>query len=101
MVFTAEPAVAGALAQQFEGMWTDTARFCDYRPGTPAQRSPAVQAQPKGQPEPSGGGDTVYITRTGKKYHRGGCSSLSRSKIPISRSEAEARGYTPCSRCSP
>lgn len=44
---------------------------------------------------------TVYITRTGKKYHRAGCSYLRRSKIPISLIEALARGYTPCSRCKP
>jgi len=44
---------------------------------------------------------TVYITRTGSKYHRAGCSYLRRSKIPISLKEACARGYTPCSRCRP
>lgn len=43
----------------------------------------------------------VYITRTGKKYHTGGCSYLRKSKIPISLKDACARGYTPCSRCSP
>ena len=44
---------------------------------------------------------TVYITRTGRKYHRGSCSYLRKSKIPISLKEACARGYTPCSRCKP
>jgi methylphosphotriester-DNA--protein-cysteine methyltransferase len=44
---------------------------------------------------------TVYITRTGKKYHRAGCTYLRRRKIPISLKEALARGYTPCSRCKP
>jgi len=44
---------------------------------------------------------TVYITRTGRKYHRGWCSYLRRSKIPITLQEACARGYTPCSRCRP
>jgi hypothetical protein len=43
----------------------------------------------------------VYITKTGKKYHRDSCSYLSRSKIPISLKDACARRYTPCSRCSP
>ena len=43
---------------------------------------------------------TVYITRTGKKYHRSGCRYLSRSKIPISLSEAKQR-YGPCSVCRP
>ena len=40
------------------------------------------------EPEPSEDGE-VYVTRTGKKYHREGCSSLRRSKIPISLAEAK------------
>ena len=43
---------------------------------------------------------TVYITRTGKKYHRGSCSYLRYSKIPILLAEAK-RGYSPCSVCNP
>ena len=42
----------------------------------------------------------VYITRTGKKYHRVWCSSLSKSKIAISLAQAKQR-YGPCSRCDP
>lgn len=44
---------------------------------------------------------TVYITKTGHKYHRAGCQYLARSQIPISLGEAESEGYTPCSRCDP
>ena len=44
---------------------------------------------------------TVYITRTGTKYHRAGCRSLARSSIPISLKGAKARGYTPCAICRP
>lgn len=43
---------------------------------------------------------TVYVTRTGKKYHRGDCRWLSRSKIPMKLSEARLR-YAPCSTCNP
>ena len=43
---------------------------------------------------------TVYITRTGKKYHRGSCSYLRSSKISISLTDAK-RGYSPCSVCNP
>ena len=43
---------------------------------------------------------TVYITRTGKKYHRGSCSHLRYSKIPISLTDAK-RQYSPCSVCKP
>ena len=42
----------------------------------------------------------VYVTRTGKCYHRGSCSYLRKSKIPIKLSEARKR-YRPCSRCRP
>ncbi|MHB9025104.1 MAG: ComEC/Rec2 family competence protein [Armatimonadota bacterium] len=49
----------------------------------------------------SSGDDIVYITRTGSKYHRDGCRYLARSRIPITRREAIARGYTPCSVCKP
>jgi len=34
----------------------------------------------------------VYITKTGKKYHQDGCTSLSRSKIPIKLEDAIKRG---------
>ncbi len=44
---------------------------------------------------------TVYITDTGDKYHRGSCSYLKKSKHEISKSSAQAQGYTPCSRCNP
>lgn len=42
---------------------------------------------------------TVYITKTGSKYHRSGCQYLSKSKISISSDDAKARGYSACSRC--
>jgi hypothetical protein len=43
---------------------------------------------------------TVYVTRTGEKYHRGGCRYLSRSMIPISLADAK-RSYGACSVCRP
>jgi DNA-entry nuclease len=46
-------------------------------------------------------GDIVHATRTGKKYHRAGCRFLSKSDIPMGRSEAEAKGLTPCGVCQP
>jgi Zinc dependent phospholipase C len=39
----------------------------------------------------SSGTTTVYITKTGSKYHRGSCSYLSQSKIAISLSQAKSR----------
>lgn len=43
--------------------------------------------------------ETVYVTNTGSKYHRYGCQYLSQSCIAIDLSDAEAQGYTACSRC--
>lgn len=45
-------------------------------------------------------GETVYVTRTGSKYHRSGCQYLRRSRIPVSLKEAK-RSYEPCSVCRP
>lgn len=43
---------------------------------------------------------TVYITKTGEKYHRAGCRYLAKSSIPISLADA-VRRYGPCSVCGP
>lgn len=45
--------------------------------------------------------ETVYVTRTGEKYHRGSCQHLRRSKIEIKKSEAIRQGYEPCKVCRP
>lgn len=50
-------------------------------------------------PTPSSEDITVYITKTGSKYHRDGCRYSSESKIPITLKDAKARGYGPCSVC--
>src|SRR5687768_12925238 len=44
---------------------------------------------------------TVYITRTGEKYHDDGCRYLSKSKIQTTLQDAKANGYTACSVCKP
>ena len=50
---------------------------------------------------PENESEQIYRTRTGKKYHREGCGSLSRSKIPITLAEAKERNLGPCGRCKP
>ncbi|WP_051053026.1 hypothetical protein [Fulvivirga imtechensis] len=44
---------------------------------------------------------TVYVTKTGSKYHKADCRYLKYSKSSIKLSEAMERGYTPCSVCRP
>lgn len=43
---------------------------------------------------------TVYITKTGKKFHCQNCYHL-KSCISIDKSEAIRLGYTPCKICKP
>ena len=40
-----------------------------------------------------------YVTSSGTKYHRGGCSYLKKSKTKMTVQEAKDCGYSPCSRC--
>lgn len=65
----------------------------------PSPAKPPVVA-PSPAPKQTEQGSTVYVTKTGEKYHRDGCRYLSKSKIPISLSDAKS-GYGPCSVCNP
>ena len=47
------------------------------------------------------GSTTVYVTRTGEKYHSFGCGYLRSSCIETTLSDAVSSGYEPCSKCSP
>jgi phosphatidylserine/phosphatidylglycerophosphate/cardiolipin synthase-like enzyme len=63
-------------------------------PAPPPAAPSAAQA-----PAPSGADNiTVYVTKSGTKYHREGCQHLRTGGTPIKLSEARAR-YGPCSRC--
>lgn len=63
--------------------------------------APVVAQAPAPQQQPQTKEQTVYITKTGKKYHTATCRYLSRSKISTSLKDAKANGYTPCSICKP
>lgn len=51
-------------------------------------------------PTSSADDEIVYVTKTGKCYHREGCRSLRSSMIPMRLEEAAAR-YAPCGICKP
>lgn len=42
---------------------------------------------------------TVWVTRTGAKYHQSECGYLRQSRRPMKRAVAVAAGYEPCKRC--
>ncbi len=44
---------------------------------------------------------TVYVTKTGARYHRSSCHYLSRSKFPMTLKEAKTQEYTACKVCRP
>lgn len=60
-------------------------------------KRPAVIQEPQ---KPQAGDVTVYVTKTGSKYHRLGCRYLKKSCIPMNLSDAKRR-YGPCSVCKP
>ena len=78
----------------------------DKKASTVKENAPPVVIQTpsdKVQDEPlvsDNQSQVVYRTRTGKKYHRAGCSYL-KSKIETTVSEAQSMGLGPCSRCNP
>lgn len=43
---------------------------------------------------------TVYVTKTGKKYHRAGCRFLKKKGTPIDSSRVP-HSKTPCKACQP
>lgn len=71
------------------------------------QRQEEEAAETKAQQEAAAAAEaqqeTVYITPTGKKYHRKGCSKLNRTKnpTPISKQDAIDRGLDACKVCHP
>lgn len=68
----------------------------------PAATPPSSTSKTATQARSQDNGDvTVYVTRTGTKYHRAGCRSLAKSSIPMALKDAVAKGYTPCSICKP
>lgn len=67
----------------------------------PANAPPAASAPAPSAGSTASGATTVYITKTGEKYHADGCRYLAQSKISISLADAKARGYEPCKVCQP
>lgn len=79
------------------GMWGSTSAGLKTTAAAVLPQTEVAPTLPKREPID----ETVYITKSGSKYHRAGCSYLKKSKIPISKKDAIARGYTPCSKCRP
>lgn len=73
-----------------KGLWADANPIppWDFRKGKVAENPNPAKV------------NEVFVTTSGKKYHRNGCKFLSKSKIPISLEDAKKK-YEPCSICNP
>lgn len=77
------------------------ALLCSLLAGCPRHSSTSDSSNPAAVQSRASATDIVHATSTGKRYHRSGCVYLSKSDIPMSRQDAEARGLTPCKVCKP
>ena len=94
--------VAGVSAEERAQQEAEAQAQAEAEAQAQAEAEAAAQAQQQQQQaEPQE--DMVVITQSGKKYHRPGCRTLSRSKntSTVTRSEAEAMGLGPCGVCNP
>lgn len=63
---------------------------------------PAVKSAPQAADSSVENGDiTVYVTKSGKKYHRAECRHLAKSSRALTLKEALEKGYEPCKVCKP
>lgn len=84
------------VARRFaKGVWNP-----DAPAGGATARSLVRPAGREPPPQLRAGDTVVYVTRTGRKYHRQDCPHASKSGRPIALREAGKR-YGPCSRCDP
>jgi len=106
LLVLSSPALADLYKARFEILWTYSLPESTMTRAAPAEDEAAPSALVPGASTSAPtaaatGGDQVYVTKSGKRFHRAGCGSLSRSCIPISRAEAVSRGYTSCSNYKP
>ncbi len=95
--------VDGTVAASLDGV------NITWETGITAPRASVVTPDQTPEPEPApapaeisgSGAMEVYITETGAKYHLNGCRHLSKSKIPVSLTDAKNGGYEPCKTCNP
>ncbi|WP_321330515.1 thermonuclease family protein [uncultured Ilyobacter sp.] len=80
------------------GLWSHPNPIApwDYRRGQRSSKTVSKQVESSQKIE-----SVVYVTRTGKKYHRSTCRYAAKATRSMPRSEAEALGYGACGVCKP
>ena len=75
------------------GLWADKGPV----PPWEFRRTPSTRTAPAAADR----AEVLYVTPSGRRYHRASCRTLRAVRTPLSRADAEARVYTPCKVCSP
>lgn len=87
---------AEARAKKFNrGIWGHAAMVANAAPANNGDKANAPRAG-----TPDAAAELVYVTPTGKKYHRANCQHVGKTARAIPLQEAKAK-YQPCSRCKP
>ena len=95
LVFLITFFVAGVSAQNINATTDDGQQVILHANGA---WSYASDSSAVGYSDPDS--NTVYVTRTGEKYHRGDCQHLKKSKIPTTLTIATTN-YSACKVCKP
>lgn len=82
-----------------KGVWADDAAARPSREVRRERDKPAGEG-PIGKPKDPASPNLVYITPSGKRYHRQSCSYATNAQA-VTIAEAIQKGLTPCSKCKP
>jgi len=96
----AKPAVVGYQWKSLFGLVALFACGGPSRPETTSLSTAPSIAQPSMESPSPVTSTTVYVTKSGAKYHRAGCRYLRNGSIPTALGDA-AKAHTPCSVCKP
>lgn len=95
---SAAPSTITTQTTKKEQTSTSTPSTSTQTTSKPAATQPAPTA-PVPAPAPTVNSEMVWIPRTGKKFHNNpGCSNMS-NPSQVTRSQAEASGFTACKKC--
>ncbi len=77
------------------------AHMDDFQPAERQAREQKVGLWgPDPAPEKANAETTVWVTKSGKRYHRAGCRALAKSSTAIPLGQVAGR-YSPCTVCDP